>query len=145
VSVQISVDTDGLGRVSRRITRLMANARDMQPAMEEIADDFARDNARRFAAQGPGWAPLTASTIRSRRYPGKPILSQTEALKNSLTSRPLGVERITNNNAVLGTNVPYAGFHQSGTSRMPARRIVEIDGGRRVRWKFIIAKRFLRP
>lgn len=67
----------------------------------------------------PRWRKLS-EPYASYRLP-RPILVQTQNLKNSATSR--GNWTVTRDSAVMTgvDNVPYAGYHQTGTSKMPAR------------------------
>ncbi len=55
------------------------------------------------------------------------ILIRTRTLERSLTARPLGIERLAPGSMVIGTRVPYAQFHQRGTSRMPARVLLDAE------------------
>lgn len=74
---------------------------------------------------GTKWAPLAASTRRRKQRRGKTkILVNTGRLRNSLRVRV----RRNGSGVVLvfSADAPYAGFHQFGTSRMPARPVVEI-------------------
>ena len=80
----------------------------IQNALEEI-----------FLSEGLGWAPLAPSTIRSRKYPGLPILQQTGDLKASIVDHPS--IQITQRQLLYGTSNPYAQFHEDGTYKMPAR------------------------
>ena len=88
VSVQVIVD--GLEAVDAALARLQAAAEDPRGVLDEIADDFARANRKAFAG-------------------GR--LVDTGRLRASLTSRPLGVERITSSGVELGTDVRYAIYH----------------------------------
>lgn len=62
-------------------------------------------------------------------------------LKKSLTER--GGEHIyaaTNLRAVFGTAVPWAGWHQSGTKKMPRRRPIEFTARDKRRWVRILQR-----
>jgi len=76
-----------------------------------------------FAQGGrPSWAPLAPSTIRARmkkrHWPGQ-ILVVTGLLRNSIS------ESSDNDQAMVGTNVPYAAIQQYGgtITRYPQSRI----------------------
>lgn len=77
-----------------------------------------------FAAQvgpyGAAWAPHSEATVK--RWGEHAILDLSGALK-SLDVRPSGGAGIT---VTLGA--PYGQFHQTGTSRMPARPILPYAG-----------------
>jgi phage gpG-like protein len=99
---------------------------------------FEAAETRQFDAQGGGpvagsWAELSAvyADWKEQHYPGQPLLVATGALREGLTaaSSPFGVREWTATNFVFGTaGIEYASFHQSGTSRMPARPPFDLDG-----------------
>lgn len=71
------------------------------------------------------WARLKPSSIRARAakgYGGKPILQNTGRLKSNYF-----VKYRTSSMLVWGTDVPYAKYHQLGTSKMKARKILAIN------------------
>jgi phage gpG-like protein len=107
----------------------------------EIAAAQARERLRqRFASEGklygPGWLPRKSG---NERLPHRPLLFSTGRLSNSFTERndPEHLEILqegtdpTRPTLLFGSCVPYAAFHQWGTTRMPARPILtaEVLGG----------------
>lgn len=143
--VRISFNFYGDQQVDRVLDRIADNVENATPAFEAIADRFAAAEQQQFASQGGfgggGWAPLSPAYAawKASRYPGG-ILVRTGALKGSLTSRPFGVETISNKQAVFGTAVAYAGYHQSGTSKMPARPPVQLPESERAQWVKIMQR-----
>lgn len=122
-------------------------------AFPAIHDDFQRLEANRFANEGPGWAPLSPTTIRIKQrrgydQPETPMVA-TGNLLYSLAGTTehsvfdLGPEEIT-----MGTNLPYAQYHQNGprhirvfgrgSAILPQRKVVDIDAATRGRWAAII-------
>lgn len=100
------------------------------PAVFEAAE------ARQFDAEGGGphggWAELSEAYAawKTEKFPGKPILERTGALREGLTaaSTAFGVRDWSASTFNFGTvNVPYASFHQSGTSKMPVRPPFDFD------------------
>jgi phage gpG-like protein len=87
------VAQDGPAAVSDAITDVAA---------DQIADGFAGGHA----PDGSGWAPTKA---------GNPPLHGTGAL--AAAARPVSNGR----GLSVSVSVPYAGFHMTGTRRMPAR------------------------
>lgn len=78
-----------------------------------------------FRGQGatrrsPRWRPLSPTSRRTTARRG--ILHHTGRLRRSFTNTP--VVEIQGNRMRFGSNVPYAKYHETGTSRMPARPIV---------------------
>lgn len=128
ISVDLSVHGDV--QVSRRIVRFSEHAADARPAWRQIIRDLEGIEARQFASEGRygsgGWEPLAESTL-ARKHGGR-ILVDTGALLRSLTERaaPGAIREIHPDWMQFGTGVPYAGFHQHGTKRMPARKPVEL-------------------
>ena len=90
-----------------------------KPIMSEV-------ERRQFDTHGDGsWPPLAETTLAQKEAHGWPSdpLVRTGDLKESLVdpgraadSGPLHMN--------YGTDVPYAGFHQDGTSRMPQRQVI---------------------
>ena len=114
---------------------------------DAIRADFHAVEARRFADEGPGWAPLAPSTVLERQrlgYGGEhPILHRTGLLSGSLTSDgPGSVTRVDPDVLFIGTDVPYAHWHQTGGTkpgRPPKRVLVDVDGPTRARWVALVA------
>lgn len=103
-----------------------------------LAEKLEEIEARQFGSQGAAgssgaWAELSAAYAdwKEEHYPGKPILEATGALVEGMTSsRSPYAKRVWDNASFLfGTSgVPYASFHQTGTSKMPARAPIDISG-----------------
>lgn len=82
-----------------------------------------------FAQEGLGrkWKDLADSTKADRKRKGyspeHPILERTGDLLRSLTSPGTAdaILQITKAGLTIGSSVPYAKFHQTGTGKMPAR------------------------
>ena len=122
LSIRISID--GIQQVRRELDRIDARISNTAPFWRSVAVPIIKGKLRDiFSQEGPGWAPLEESTLRSRKYPGLPILEQTGDLKASLLDHP--VLQISRNELLFGTNNPYAPFHEHGTRRMPARPFLQ--------------------
>ena len=82
---------------------------------------FRGQGATRYTRQ---WAPLARSTIaqRSRRGRRVRILWDTGRLRASYVRTP-SIE-VTKRYLKIWSDVPYARFHETGTSRMPARPVI---------------------
>jgi phage gpG-like protein len=118
---------------------------DQQPALAAIADDFREMIAEQFASQGGAegtpWAPLAPSTLRRRRA-SPSILYATGALLRSLTEPGAAghVAELEDQSLTLGTRLPYALYHQTGTRRLPARPIIVLSEARAERWTEIVRR-----
>jgi phage gpG-like protein len=102
----------------------------MREAVHRAQDAWDADGFRFFNrnAKGGGlWPALAPSTVARKKRRGtlaKGILRDTDKLYTSLRKgSPGNVNRDLPDGVQRGTNVPYAIFHQMGTSKMPARPI----------------------
>lgn len=94
------------------------------PLMPIWKEYVATMNAANFGLGGlpvGGWAPYDAEYAAI--VGPKPDLVLTGMLSFSLTGGLL-VENLSNDSVEFGTRVEYAKFHQYGTTKMPARKIV---------------------
>ncbi len=93
------------------------------PAMEHAHQGYFNSETD---ASGQAWAPLAASTIAKKGH--SLILWETGKLENSLTSQTGdAIREAGTSEAAFGTSVPYATFHEEGTSKMPARPPVGVS------------------
>lgn len=113
-----------------------------------VAEQFASEGR----AGGTPWAGLSPSALRRKRRAGSGILYETGALLASLRDpgAPDHVEERTGDSMVLGSRLPYALFHQTGTGwgfgrtqsaagfrlgrGMPMRPILVVTGERSDAW-----------
>lgn len=101
--------------VRRGLNRLLRAARDLSPAMREIAGhlvDSAEENLRRQAApDGTPWKPLADRTLADRRrqnFGVRPILERSGDLFGTIQADH------DKRSAAAGTNLVYAALHQFG-------------------------------
>ena len=100
--------------------------RDLRPLWDRFEPVMAEMEQRQFDTRGDGaWPPLAESTLRQKSMRGWPAdpLVRTGALKDSLTDPGRAFTKGPMN-AEYGTNIPYAHYHQDGTSKMPARQVI---------------------
>jgi phage gpG-like protein len=148
--------------VEKALGNFQASLADQSPALRRIAGDFREMIDRQFAtegrAEGTPWAPRPHPSVPSsvRRGGAKrgvvntrpgaqhaaPLLIRTGALLRSLTGRGAAghVEQLDDHSLAIGTSLPYALFHQTGTRRMPARPIIVLSGARSERWVEIVRR-----
>lgn len=133
-------------QINRTLADREERVTDAREAWEVLARRFATAERRQFTSQGlygsGGWRPLSPryAAWKASRYPGKTILRRTDDLFKSLTQRPFGIEVIEPLYMVVGSDVDYGAYHQSGTSRMPQRRPVELPESERREWVKIIQR-----
>lgn len=110
--------------LARKLSAMAARSQDMTPAMKVGAEAIKRLITMTFSSQaspvGAKWKPLSEKTIARRRKGSSTALVDTGVLRNSVATSS-GPRTI-----LFGTNVPYAGFQQFGTKRIPARPFMPI-------------------
>ncbi|HLZ20725.1 MAG TPA: phage virion morphogenesis protein [Ktedonobacterales bacterium] len=142
--IPITITVDGVEIVSRRLATWGARIDDLSLAWEQIGEDLLADFRQNFDYEGDlldkqddGWAALADATVldRTRRGFGgeHPILVRAGDLQASVTARgaPGNVFDVRADSLSVGSEDARAGYHQWGTSRMPARPIVGISWARR--------------
>lgn len=85
-----------------------------------------------FQAEGGAsgkWTALTAAyaKVRLRKWGNQPILTASGTLYRSLTQERAEGSTFTESaqEMEVGTTIKYAGYHQTGTNKMPARPILD--------------------
>ena len=134
-SLDLTITAEPGGTIlNRRFTRFVSDLTDLRPVLEEVVDaliETFRDAFRtEGSSSGSSWAPLSEAYRRAkaRRYPGRTILIRRGTLYSSLVEGGAGgIREVRSKYAAIGTAVPYARYHQSGTSRMPARPIIRVS------------------
>lgn len=132
--LRFTIDVAGERQLDRGISRFEEGISDYRPVWDLIYDDFLAEVKAQFESEGAHgggrWAPLSERYARwkQKHYPGKPILERTGDLKKSLTERgaPGAVFRSEPRALTMGTDVPYAIYHQTGTRKMPARQEIRL-------------------
>lgn len=144
----ITIEATNVGQVTKDIRELIIGInkwgkpikKSMQLLREEQRDNFRQQgaiyqgggfvraggafvNGGGATTRGKSWQKLAESTKKQRKKLGygasRPILERTGKLKNGF--------RITKSNddeGVIENNVSYAKYHQTGTKKMPQRRIM---------------------
>ncbi len=130
---------------------IAARAKDPQPAFELIIDSFHKIEAKRWAQEGPGWAPLADSTLIRKQYAdgdydggGAPMMVRTWSLYDSLATDSgfSGILR-TNDYVQMDSEISYGVYHQEGTSHMPQRKIVDVTEETAILWRQLLQRYFL--
>ena len=103
----ITVDSRGLDRKLDKLLRVMRP----QSLLRLVASGQLGWIDRNFREEGAerGWKPLSPGTVYARRRGSSKPLQDTGRLKQSFTMR------VAASQAVVGTNMIYAGFHHAGT------------------------------
>ena len=149
-------DFGGATRVAAKFNTAAILVQRMRPIFEAIADDMLRVNAAWFSSDGRrgggSWARLKPDTVRKkgdtqilRTEYAKPGYSSIggNALYRSLTERdaPYSILHIENYSIEIGTDRPYAGVHDAGSSKrnIPKRPVMRFTAADLNRWSNLIA------
>lgn len=117
--IRVSFDFHDGGWINR-LNKMEARSHDFTAVFEKARVRLAKANDENFSTGGMpvgGWAPRTQPA-------GWPLMIKTGALAGSLSSLTGPPNRITPTSATFGTDVEYAHFHQTGTRKMAARKII---------------------
>ena len=109
-----------------RIDDMQRRMKSFRPIMNDIRQDLEEAWAHNFTEQGArygGWKPLDPKYAAWRGSP-EPILIRTGRLFNSVRNLYGAPNDIKDHEAFFGTNVPYAKFHQYGTTKMAKREFI---------------------
>jgi len=140
--VNLTFTVNGEKQLDRALGLYASAVKDMRPVWPDIRDDFTDGQEEQFSSQGQsgsgGWVSLSSDygAWKALNFPGMPILQRTGRLKSSLTERSHADFRYEAGRMglTMGTKVPYAGYHQTGTRKMPRRPPIELTEAQRRGW-----------
>lgn len=123
---KIDVNTSA---VKRRFAAMSRRSNDFGPVFRWVFQSLQRAHMMNFAAQGSmdgaPWKPLDPqyASWKLENYGAQGILVADGTLRSSLSlSNSRGaIREIGKTSATFGSKIPYASFHQTGTSRMSKR------------------------
>lgn len=122
----LRLEVTGQEEVQNFLTVVLAQALDPVEILDEAAALLlARIRTRFLTAVGPDekpWVPSFAAQIRSKTGRGGGTLYDTGRLFTSIQ-----VFSDTSVSRKIGTDVPYAGYHQFGTENLPARPFIGVS------------------
>jgi len=135
IEVNASEALARLGLIEKRLY-------DFRPAFRWIAGDFAKSQGTMFRKRGAisgyeKWADLSPKTIAKKRGKNKrKILQDTGKLYRSLTNTSdSNFAAVYNRKSLeIGTKVPHAKYHMTGTQNMPQRSLFRVAEKRRRSW-----------
>lgn len=138
--VDFTFEVMGDAQILRSFSRLADEVKDWTPAWGMIRDDFKEIEQRQFDTQGHygsgGWKVLSKKYERwkEKHYPGRGIMVRTGVLRESLIGGDQFVYRPEPLQMTIGTQVPYAVYHQKGGPVMPKRPLIELTKADKKRW-----------
>jgi phage gpG-like protein len=129
--VNFNFTIEGEEQVGRMLSRVTDKIDDLAPFWEAAGSMLVTTVGEQFDTQGGrtgGWAPLSPQYAidKARKYGSQPILVASGAMRASLMGGSGNISRQIPEGLVFGTDVSYARYHQTGTSRMPQRRILDL-------------------
>lgn len=148
-------EVSGEVQIARTFSRFADGVEDISDPLEEIADDFFDVEQRLFDSEGAtgehgAWTPLSPryAAFKARAFPGRKILVAENRMRQSLVTRTGdSVREIEPLELRLGTRIrsprggfPYPAAHQTGTSRMPRRRPIDIAEGDKRNWTRMVQR-----
>lgn len=129
----LNIDVMGDVQLSRGFSRFAEDVKDLSEPFREIVRQFKGIEQKQFNTEGGygsgGWKPLAPSTVEHKEREGfsAKILVRTGLLMESLTGEsPWTIAEVRPLELRLGTKLEYALLHQKGTSRMPARPVIDL-------------------
>jgi phage gpG-like protein len=131
--LEFTLEVLGETQIDRTFLRMRDNARTTEVLWKEMLKTLRLIEQVQFLTEGShgsgGWPELAESTLKAKaRKNQQPWIERaTETLFNSLTGETSDSLAETSSDWLrYGTSVPYATFQQTGTSRMPQRRLVQL-------------------
>lgn len=126
----IAIEVQGEEKLKVALTKMADAIEDLTPYWNDVQQEFYKIEKAQFASEGKTgasghWKQLSMpyADIKARNYGDLPILELTGSLKASLTSESASgaITKKEKDSLTLGSSIPYGAYHQSGTSKMPAR------------------------
>ena len=128
--VQVRVVDVDTSKADRRFGQILRRSRDFKPVFRWMFQELQEAHRENFRTQGAAsgfpWKPFEPqyASWKIENYGANGVLVRSGDLERSLTmnSGRGAVRDIGARTAEFGTKLPYAKFHQSGTSNMAQRK-----------------------
>lgn len=120
----LAVKTRGIAESRAPLQRLAERLSHLEWFWAEVVEAFTSREQRWFASSGDGgWPPLspTYAAWKATVAPGQPLLVLSGDMRDQLTSPEKTVLFTSPRMIILGSSLPYAGYHHTGTATMPKR------------------------
>jgi len=148
--VRLTATVENQVEFDRTFTRFVSQLTDWREIWPAVIVELRNIMREQFAAQGTGrrgrWPQLSAryAAQKRKKYPGLPILQRTRRLVSSLTTNTVNTIIIaTAKTLTFGSSLPYGRFHQTGTRRMPARVIFDLNEQQKARLMKAVQRQLL--
>lgn len=149
--LNITFEVEGEKQLSRALGIMVKHVKDLRGVWPDIQEDFLEGERELFRTEGKGtsglfgtgkWKKLSPAYAKqkARKFKGRGILVATGNLFGSLTrgSHANHFFVASKKGMTIGTAVPYAKFHQTGTRKMPKRKIIHLTKEQKRRWPRLI-------
>ncbi len=124
-----SIQVAGIPELTHALSQFSAEAQTPRRLFLDLMREVVQPAIdKRFSQAGPGWPPLSPqyAAWKAKKFPGRPLLVQTGAMRGALTG--LGSQQGSINGNVLDLTprgIPYFAVHQlGGGRRIPARPMI---------------------
>ena len=129
--MRFTFEVEGKREFDRAFNRVGEHVQDLRPVWPHVTREFFETMDEQFKSEGSKgrsgkWKELEPAYAKQKAidYPGQPILQRTGKLFASLTGKTSDTVLIEEKDEFgFGSSLLYAKFHQTGTSKMPAREI----------------------
>lgn len=126
IDIQIALRDLGL---ERSLVEAQRRTRNLRPAMSAIGEYFIGKIDREFRTESDPlnrpWAKLSKATLERKQRRGK----ITKILQEEGLMRASFSYEASDRSVIVGTNDPKAKYHQTGTRKMPQRKILPESAG----------------
>lgn len=130
-NVAISWTIVGADLFAARLDLLAYKGMNASPALQEVGETWVQWIEEQFETQGARflghkWARLAPATISRRKATGPILIDKANLL---LEATDVGNVKSNDSEVVIeiaDDQAEYGGYHQTGTTRMPARPILEL-------------------
>lgn len=149
--MRFTFEVEGKAEFDRSFNRVGEHVSDLRPVWDKIERVFFDIESEQFKSEGSKgrsgkWKPLKRSYAarKERTHPGMPILQRSGRMMRSLTSKTGDTVLVKERQEFsIGTSLFYPAFHQTGTSKMPAREVISFSDQQRTRMTKEIQKGLL--
>lgn len=129
---ELEIRVEGVQEAIIAIDTMIRRSSNLSNPFQRFQKYWFQDIDESFAAGGEPieWPALSPAYEgwKSKAYPGQPIMRRSDRLYESLTSQTGDtIWQVGPRHIEFGSRVPYFEFHQTGTSRMPARPVLQIS------------------
>lgn len=126
--ISVNINVTGLDQAQNKLSQLQGILTSFAPELQAVGDyllDFYTNEVydTQGGTYGSGWAPLSPAYAiqKAKLYPSGTILIASGHMRASNTLS------VGDTSALIENTTDYAGYHQDGTPKMPARPLMLVD------------------